>query len=116
SYIEALQRALEMIDYRGFRSRQPADRLVDGKYRGIGICSFTEVSGTGAPGWRARGMIRMPGFDSGLVKVEPTGKVTAYVSHANGGQGHLTTFAQVVADAVGADIADVTVIEGDTGA
>jgi len=116
SFVESLERALAVIDYAGFRARQPADRLVDGKYRGIGICSFTEVSGTGAPGWRARGLVRMPGFDSSIVKVEPTGKVTAYVSHANGGQGHLTTFAQVVADAVGADLADVTIIEGDTGA
>jgi len=116
SFVESLQRALATVDYAGFRARQPADRLVDGKYRGIGICSFTEVSGTGTPGFRARGLIRMPGFDSGIVKVEPTGKVTAYVSHANGGQGHLTTFAQVVADALGADLADVTIVEGDTAA
>ena len=116
SFAEALERALAIIGYDAFRKRQPADRLVDGKYVGIGINCFTEVSGTGAPGWRARGLVRMPGFDSGLVKVEPTGKVTAYVSHAAAGQGHLTTFAQVVADALGADLADVTVVEGDTGA
>jgi carbon-monoxide dehydrogenase large subunit len=116
SFVESLQRAMTMIDYSGFRTRQPADRLVDGKYRGIGICSFTEVSGTGAPGWRARGLVRMPGFDSGIVKVEPTGKVTAYVSHAHAGQGHYTTFAQVVADALGADLEDVNIIEGDTAA
>jgi len=116
SFAESLQKAMALIDYDGFRARQPKDRLVDGKYRGIGICNFTEISGTGAPGWRARGLIRMPGFDSGIVKVEPTGKVTAYVSHANFGQGHYTTFAQVVADALGADMADVTIIEGDTAA
>ena len=114
SFVESLQRAMTMIDYEGFRQRQPADRLVDGKYRGIGIATFTEVSGTGAPGWRARGLVRMPGFDSGIVTVEPTGKVTAYVSHAHGGQGHYTTFAQVVADALGADFEDVTIVEGDT--
>lgn len=116
SFVESLQRAMEMIDYEGFRSRQPADRLVDGKYRGIGICSFTEVSGTGAPGWRARGLARLPGFDSGIVKVEPTGKVTAFVSHAHSGQGHYTTFAQVVADALGAKLEDVNIVEGDTAA
>ena len=114
SFVESLQRAMEMIDYDGFRARQTADRLVDGKYRGIGICSFTEVSGTGAPGWRARGLARLPGFDSGLVKVEPTGKITAFVSHAHAGQGHYTTFAQVVADALGANLEDVNIIEGDT--
>ena len=114
SFVESLKRAMEMIDYNGFRSRQPANRLVQGKYRGIGICSFTEVSGTGAPGWRARGLARLPGFDSGIVKVEPTGKITAFVSHAHSGQGHYTTFAQVVADALGANLEDVNIVEGDT--
>ena len=116
SFVESLERAMEMIDYRGVRDRQPANRLVDGKYRGIGIGSFVEFTGTGAPGWRARGMTKMPGFDSGKVTVEPTGKVTAYVSHAHSGQGHYTTFAQVVADALGADLSDVTIVEGDSAA
>ncbi len=116
SYQESLRAAMEAIDYDGFRAGQPADRLVDGKYRGTGICSFTEVSGTGAPGWRARGLVRLPGFDTGLVRVEPSGGVTAFVSHAHAGQGHFTTFAQVVADALGVDFADVTIIEGDTAA
>ncbi|WP_420623523.1 xanthine dehydrogenase family protein molybdopterin-binding subunit [Candidatus Poriferisodalis sp.] len=117
SFVESLKMAMEMAKYDEFRARQAAQgRLVDGKYRGIGICSFTEVSGTGAPGWRARGLTRLPGFDSGTVKVEPTGKVTAFVSHAHSGQGHFTTFAQVVADELGARLEDVTVIEGDTAA
>ena len=115
SFVESLEQAMEMADYREFRAEQANGRLVDGKYRGIGICSFTEVSGTGAAGWRARGLTRLPGFDSGLVKVEPTGKVTAFVSHAHSGQGHFTTFAQVVADELGAPLEDVTIVEGDTG-
>ncbi len=116
SFVESLELAMEMANYDEFRASQAQGRLVDGKYRGIGICSFTEVSGTGAPGWRARGLTRLPGFDSGTVKVEPTGKVTAFVSHAHSGQGHFTTFAQVVADALGARLEDVTVVEGDTAA
>ncbi len=116
SFVESLEMAMEMAGYDEFRATQSHGRLVDGKYRGIGICSFTEVSGTGAPGWRARGLTRLPGFDSGTVKVEPTGKVTAFVSHAHSGQGHFTTFAQVVADALGARLEDVTVVEGDTAA
>ena len=114
SYEESLRRALETIGYDEFRKAQPKDRLVDGKYRGVGICCFTEISGTGTPGWRARGLVHLPGFDSALIRVEPTGKVTAYMSHANGGQGHLTTFAQIVAEKVGARFEDVTIIEGDT--
>ena len=115
-YLEALERALALTGYDEFQQRQPADRLVDGKYRGIGIAAFTEVTGAGARGWRVRGMVRTPGFDSGLVRIEPSGKITAFVSHATSGQGHLTTFAQIVADALGAEIADVTIVEGDTGA
>ncbi len=114
SYLESLEKALAAIGYDEFRARQPADLQSAGKYRGSGICAFTEISGTGAPGWRARGLIRMPGFDSAQIRVEPTGQVTAFISHANGGQGHLTTFAQVVADQLGAKFEDVTIVEGDT--
>ena len=114
SYLPSLERALEIIGYEDFRKRQPVERLVDGKYRGIGICNFTEVSGTGAPGWRARGLAKVPGFDSALVKVEPDGKVTVFISHADAGQGHYTTFAQIAADRLGARWEDVTIVEGDT--
>ncbi|PWC94115.1 xanthine dehydrogenase family protein molybdopterin-binding subunit [Azospirillum sp. TSO5] len=112
SYRECLERALEMAGYHAFRERPAA---ADGKLRGIGICNFTESTGTGAPGWRARGLARVPGFDSAIIRVDPQGHVTAYISHANAGQGHLTTFAQLVADQVGCRLEDVTIIEGDTG-
>jgi carbon-monoxide dehydrogenase large subunit len=114
SYVASTRRALELIGYEEFRKRQAPGRLEDGKYRGIGICCFTEITGTGAPGWRARGLTRVPGFDSALLKVEPTGKVTCVLSTAAAGQGHETTFAQLVADELGVPMADVTVIEGDT--
>lgn len=114
SYLESLERGLEMIGYEEFRRRQPKDRLVDGKYRGIGICSYLEVSGTGAAGWRARGFAKMPGFDSSRVVIEPDGRATVYISQADAGQAHYTTFAQIAADRLGLDPMDVTVIEGDT--
>ena len=81
-----------------------------GKYRGIGICNYTEVSGTGAPGWRVRGFAKMPGFDSSRVVIEPDGRITVYVSQADSGQGHYTTFAQIAADRLGASCSDVTVV------
>lgn len=114
SYIASLRRALELSRYDDWRARQPSTRLEDGKYRGIGICCFTEVSGTGAPGFRARGLTRVPGFDSALLKVEPTGKVTCVLSTAGAGQGHETTFSQLIADELGVPMSDVTVLEGDT--
>jgi carbon-monoxide dehydrogenase large subunit len=114
SYVASLERAMGLVGYAAFRAKQPADRLIDGKYRGIGICSFTEISGTGAPGWRARGLVRLPGFDSALIKVEPTGKISVFLSHAAAGQGHHTAFAQIAADHLNANFDDVTLIEGDT--
>lgn len=114
SYYESLQEGLQAIGYDEFRKTQPADRLVDGKYRGIGICNYLEVTGTGAPGWRARGFAKMPGFDSSRVVIEPDGKATVYVSQADAGQGHYTTYAQIVADRLGLSWEDVIVVEGDT--
>jgi carbon-monoxide dehydrogenase large subunit len=114
SYLQSLEQGLTAIGYDAYRSAQPKNRLVDGKYRGIGICNYTEVSGTGAPGWRVRGFAKMPGYDSSRVVVEPDGKVTVYVSQADAGQGHYTTFAQLAADRLGTHWEDVTVIEGDT--
>lgn len=113
-YHRCLDRALEMADYE--RQRRQSGKLgADGKFRGIGICNFTESTGTGAPGWRARGISRFPGFDSATIRIEPTGEVSAFVSQAAAGQGHLTTFAQLVADHVGCAFDQVTIVEGDTG-
>ena len=114
SYTASLEKALGLIDYDKYRQTQRPDRLSDGFYRGIGICCFTEISGTGVKGFRARGLIRIPGFDSALVRIEPTGKVIVAPSHAASGQGHFTSFAQIAADYLGVDIDDVTVVEGDT--
>jgi carbon-monoxide dehydrogenase large subunit len=115
SYQECLQRARIYSDYDSVRRAQPANRLVDGKYRGIGISNMTEVTGTGAPGWRVRGLRSVSGVDSATIRVEPTGRITVYVSHASAGQGHLTTFAQVAADHLGATLACIRIVEGDTG-
>ena len=114
AYEKCLRTALEAIDYDAFRKRQPPDRLIAGKYRGIGIGCIVEHTGQGASRYRKRGILRIPGFDAAQVKVEPTGKASVWVSQATQGQGHLTTFAQIAAQELGMSIADVTVIEGDT--
>ena len=114
SYETCLGRALEVSGYDAFRRRLPADRLIDGKYRGIGIACIIEHTGQGASRYRQRGILRVPGYDSALVKLEPNGKAVAWVSQATQGQGHLTTFAQIVAQELGLELADVTIVEGDT--
>lgn len=114
SHVECMEKALASIGYQEYRQRQPAERLKDGKYHGIGVVAITEHTGQGAARYRDRGIHRVPGFDSALVKIEPRGQVIAYTSHATQGQGHLTAFAQIIADNLGMDPKDVTVVEGDT--
>jgi carbon-monoxide dehydrogenase large subunit len=114
TYVESLERAIELSGYDEVRRKQTPSRLVDGKYRGIGIAVITEQSGQGGARYRARGLLRIPGIDSAEVKVEPSGKAFVAVSHTTQGQGHLTTFAQIAAEHLGLTPADVTVVEGDT--
>src|SRR5438445_172375 len=85
-----------------------------GAYRGVGVASYTEFTGMGSGTFRLRGMRQVAGHDAATVRVEPTGEVRGFVSAASQGQGHATTFAQVLADELGVPIEAVTIVEGDT--
>jgi aerobic carbon-monoxide dehydrogenase large subunit len=98
-YPEALARALEAADYGGLRKRQE-QRRGQGEIVGVGLASYVEPC---ALGW-----------ESGSVKVERSGRVTAITGSSAHGQGHETTFAQVVADHLGVTPDDVVVVHGDT--
>lgn len=115
SYVECMDRALEMVDYEGYLAARPPERLVDGKYRGIGIAVVTELGGQGAARYKARGLPDLPGFDTAHVELEPNGRVRATTSFSSQGQGHETTFAQIIADELGVSIDDVAIRSGDTG-
>jgi len=113
NYEATLNKALEIIDYAGLRKQQEEARK-NGRYIGIGFSTYIEACGiapsavVGALGARA-GL-----YESSVVRVQPTGKVTVYTgSHAHG-QGHETTFAQIVADTLGVPLEDVEVVHGDT--
>ena len=113
NYQGVLDRALEMVGYDDFRNEQEAARK-DGRLLGIGFSTYIEACGiapsavVGSLGARA-GL-----FESAIVRVQPTGKVSVFVgSHAHG-QGHETTFSQVVADQLGISMDDVAIIHGDT--
>ena len=114
SHVECLDRALEIADYDKARNDQAAAYARDGKLRGIGVATVTEQTGQGASRYKARGLYRIPGYDSALIKIEPSGKALACISQATQGQGHLTAFAQIVAEELGLNVGDVTVVEGDT--
>ncbi len=104
----------ELADYGQLRAEQEAQRAA-GKLWGVGVSGCIEASGP-APSAVAGSLGSAVGlWESGTVRVHPTGKVTALTgSHAHG-QGHETTFAQVVADELNIEIEDVEIVHGDTG-
>lgn len=114
-YHAVLHRALEMLDYKSLRKEQEEARK-NGKYIGIGFSTYIEACGiapsavVGSLGARA-GL-----YESAQVRIQPTGKVSVYTGSHSHGQGHETTFAQVVADRLGVPMEDVDIVHGDSDA
>jgi carbon-monoxide dehydrogenase large subunit len=112
-YEKPLNRALEMLDYESFRKRQEEARA-EGRYLGIGFSAYIEACGL-APSELAGQLGAQAGlWESSLVRFHPSGTVTAYCGTSGHGQGHETTYAQIVANELGIDYEDVEVVEGDT--
>jgi len=109
-YHSALKLAMEMIDYDGWRQKQK--ERTDGKLIGIGIASFTEVVGAGNS--REYDLVGIKMFDSAELRIHPTGKAILKLGVKSQGQGHETTFAQIVAEELGIPAGDIKVMEGDT--
>jgi len=113
-YDATLREVIELADVAGFEARRAAS-AAKGLKRGMGYSTYIEACGlapsniAGALGARA-GL-----FEAGEVRVHPTGKVTVFTGSHSHGQGHETTFAQVVADKLGIPIDDVSIEHGDTG-
>lgn len=113
-YEASLNKALEMADYAGFANRK-ADSASNGKLRGIGFSCYLEACGL-APSALAGALGAGVGlWESGEVRVNPTGSVTVLTGTHSHGQGHETTFAQLVASRFGISVDDVEVVHGDTG-
>ncbi|MCU7374375.1 xanthine dehydrogenase family protein molybdopterin-binding subunit [Paucibacter sp. O1-1] len=112
-YDATLKEVIELADVAGFAARKAVSEA-KGLKRGIGYSTYIEACGlapsniAGALGARA-GL-----FEAGEVRVHPTGKVTIFTGSHSHGQGHETTFAQVVADRLGIPIDDVSIEHGDT--
>ncbi|HMN09059.1 MAG TPA: molybdopterin-dependent oxidoreductase [Gemmatimonadaceae bacterium] len=114
NYEPALDKALAMVDYQGLRAEQAAARA-KGKYLGIGLSSYIEACGL-APSHIVGALGAQAGlYESGVVRIHPTGKVTVFTGSHSHGQGHETTFAQVVASELGCSMDDVEIVHGDTG-
>ncbi len=112
-YEAPLDKAMEMINYAGFEGRR-AEAAKRGKYRGIGLSSYIEACGiapsavVGALGGRV-GL-----YESAVVRVDPTGTISVFTGTHSHGQGHATTFAQIVADKLGVPIDSIDIVHGDT--
>jgi carbon-monoxide dehydrogenase large subunit len=117
NYQGALAKLLEHIDPAEVRREAERLRRERGVHRGIGFSTYTEICGL-APS-RATGPqgvgLQTGLWESALVRVHVTGAVTVYTGTSPHGQGHETGFAQIVADRLGVDPAQVEVIHGDTG-
>jgi carbon-monoxide dehydrogenase large subunit len=111
NYEAALNKAMDMIDYRALRKEQ-AEKRAKGELMGIGISSFTEVVGAGPS--KDYDILGIKMFDSAEIRIHPTGKAMARFGTKSQGQGHETTYAQIVAEELGLPADDIEVEEGDT--
>jgi len=111
-YDKSLDRALEMVDYAALRRRQEELRA-QGRYLGIGLSTYVEICGVGpsAPTAEAAGLALV---ESSVVRIHATGSVTVTVGTHAHGQGHDTTFSQIVADKLGVPYESVEIRHGDT--
>ncbi len=110
-YEGALKKAMDIIDYAGLRKEQ-AEKRKEGKLMGIGISSFTEVVGAGPS--KNFDILGIKMFDSCEIRVHPTGKAMARFGTKSQGQGHETTYAQIIAEELGIPAEHIQVEEGDT--
>jgi len=102
--VETFEQAVKILDHEGFRKEQ-ADALAEGRYIGLGFSAYIEPTGA------ATGHL---GAEGATIRMEPTGKINVYVNGGSSGNSIETTVVQLTADALGADIADVSTIQGDT--
>jgi carbon-monoxide dehydrogenase large subunit len=113
NYDATLDAALELSDRKNFEQRK-AQSLKNGKLRGLGYAAYIEACGI-APSAVAGALGARAGlFEAGEVRVHPTGSVTVFTGSHSHGQGHETTFAQVVADRLGLPLENVDIVHGDT--
>jgi len=112
-YDAHLDKALQLADYKGFADRK-AKSEANGKLRGIGFSTYIEACGI-APSAAVMSLGCGVGlWESAEVRFNPTGNVTVFTGSHSHGQGHDTTFAQIVGDKLGVPIENVEIVHGDT--
>ncbi len=101
NYLPAYEKALEAIGYDNFIEEEQPRLRGEGKHIGIGIVPFVETTGVGP-------------YEGARVAIEPSGKISAATGVGTQGQSHMTSFAQIIAEALGVDVEDVSMVTGDT--
>jgi carbon-monoxide dehydrogenase large subunit len=101
NYLPALEKAADMIGYEKFVKEEQPRLRAEGRHVGIGIVSFVETTGVGP-------------YEGSRVTVEASGKISVATGVGTQGQGHFTSFAQIVADQLGVSPRDVRLVTGDT--
>jgi carbon-monoxide dehydrogenase large subunit len=100
-YIPSLEKAVELIDYENFLKTEQPKLRAEGKQVGIGVVAYVEGTGIGP-------------YEGARVTVGSNGKVSVATGVGTQGQGHFTTFAQIVAEQLGVDPTNIHLITGDT--
>ena len=112
-YADCLDRALELLDYSGWRARQQTLRQ-EGRYIGIGLSFYVENTALGPSRLLNAGGLQQGGFDISRIRVEPGGEVTVYTGLCEMGQGFTNGLAQLCADTLSVPLESVQVVTGDS--
>ena len=110
-YHSSLQKVLDAVDYDGLR-REQEEKRAKGELMGIGLVTFTEIVGAGPS--RNCDILGIGMFDSAEIRVHPTGSAIARMGTITQGQGHQTTYAQIIATELGLPSEEIQIEEGDT--
>jgi carbon-monoxide dehydrogenase large subunit len=114
-FIECLEAAVQAGEYEKLRGQQRAARA-EGRYFGVGLASYAELTGIGSRIAVAPGMPINTGSETAKIRIDSTGAITAAFGVASHGQGLETTLAQIIADDLGARFDDIRVVQGDSDA
>jgi len=114
-FVECLEAAVQAGEYEKLRGQQRAARA-QGRYFGIGLATYAELTGIGSRIAVAPGMPINTGSETAKIRIDSTGAITAAFGVASHGQGLETTLAQIIADDLGARFDDIRVVQGDSDA
>ncbi len=113
NYDATLDKLLELSDYAGFEARA-AESKARGRLRGFGLAHYIEACGIAPSNLVGQLGARAGLYESATVRVNATGSITVFTGSHSHGQGHETTFAQVISDMIGIDASQVEIVHGDT--